>query len=65
MKDEYRFLKFQMFKCFQAFALTNQLNLADKFYNAVALAQSPVVKALLNFDDGGKEVFIFGISGLC
>eukprot|EP01084_Bolivina_argentea_P222619 376762_1 len=44
------------FNGIKAFALTNQLNLADKFYNAVALAQSPVVKALLNFDDAMKDI---------
>jgi len=40
----------------KAFATTKQLNLADKFYNAVALATSPVVKALLNFDAAMDDV---------
>jgi hypothetical protein len=33
-----------------AFARTEQLDLADKFANALALATSPVVRALFDFD---------------
>lgn len=33
-----------------AFFRTEQLNIADKLANAVALATSPVVKALFDFD---------------
>eukprot|EP00467_Chlorarachnion_reptans_P000365 CAMPEP_0114519832 /NCGR_PEP_ID=MMETSP0109-20121206/19230_1 /TAXON_ID=29199 /ORGANISM="Chlorarachnion reptans, Strain CCCM449" /LENGTH=651 /DNA_ID=CAMNT_0001700631 /DNA_START=11 /DNA_END=1966 /DNA_ORIENTATION=+ len=40
----------------KAFATSEQLNLMDKFYNAVALATSPVVKALFNFDAAMEDV---------
>eukprot|EP00468_Gymnochlora_sp_CCMP2014_P006330 CAMPEP_0167747340 /NCGR_PEP_ID=MMETSP0110_2-20121227/4231_1 /TAXON_ID=629695 /ORGANISM="Gymnochlora sp., Strain CCMP2014" /LENGTH=567 /DNA_ID=CAMNT_0007632239 /DNA_START=221 /DNA_END=1924 /DNA_ORIENTATION=+ len=40
----------------KAFATSEQLNIMDKFYNAVALATSPVVKALVNFDGAMEDV---------
>lgn len=40
----------------KAFATTEQLNLGDKLANALALATSPVVKALLNFDAAMEDV---------
>lgn len=33
-----------------AFAVTQQLDIADKLANALALATSPVVRALFDFD---------------
>ena len=39
-----------------AFARTEQLNLADKFANAVALATSPVVRALFDFDGALQDI---------
>ncbi|GAB5360032.1 hypothetical protein AAMO2058_000592600 [Amorphochlora amoebiformis] len=40
----------------KAFATSAQLNLQDKFFNAVALATSPVVKALIDFDGAMEDV---------
>jgi zeta-carotene desaturase len=39
-----------------AFARTDQLNIADKFANAVALATSPVVRALFDFDGALQDI---------
>jgi zeta-carotene desaturase len=39
-----------------AFALTEQLELKDKLANALALAQSPVVKALFDFDGALQDI---------
>jgi zeta-carotene desaturase len=39
-----------------AFARTEQLGLADKFANAVALATSPVVRALFDFDGALQDI---------
>jgi len=39
-----------------SFARTEQLNLADKFANAVALATSPVVRSLFDFDGGLQDI---------
>lgn len=39
-----------------AFARSSQLNLADKFANAVALATSPVVRALFDFDGALQDI---------
>jgi len=39
-----------------AFARTSQLGLADKFANAVALATSPVVRALFDFDGALQDI---------
>ena len=39
-----------------AFARSEQLNLADKFANAVALATSPVVRALFDFDGALQDI---------
>ena len=39
-----------------AFAATQQLDLADKFANAVALATSPVVRALFDFDGALQDI---------
>eukprot|EP01036_Dinobryon_divergens_P022356 gene22356-30604_t len=39
-----------------AFARTEQLELADKFANAVALATSPVVRALFDFDGALQDI---------
>jgi zeta-carotene desaturase len=39
-----------------AFARTDQLNIADKFANAVALATSPVVRALFDFDGALHDI---------
>ena len=39
-----------------AFAKTNQLELYDKIANAVALAQSPVIKALFDFDGAHEDI---------
>jgi len=39
-----------------AFARTEQLNLPDKFANAVALATSPVVRALFDFDGALQDI---------
>jgi zeta-carotene desaturase len=36
----------------QAFARTEQLDLEDKFHNAVRLGTSPIVRALVDFDGG-------------
>eukprot|EP00547_Thalassionema_nitzschioides_P009506 CAMPEP_0194229784 /NCGR_PEP_ID=MMETSP0156-20130528/44071_1 /TAXON_ID=33649 /ORGANISM="Thalassionema nitzschioides, Strain L26-B" /LENGTH=578 /DNA_ID=CAMNT_0038962343 /DNA_START=102 /DNA_END=1838 /DNA_ORIENTATION=+ len=36
----------------QAFARTEQLNIEDKFHNAVRLGTSPIVRALVDFDGG-------------
>ena len=36
----------------QAFARTEQLELGDKFHNAVRLGTSPIVRALFDFDGG-------------
>uniref|UniRef100_A0A7S1T816 Zeta-carotene desaturase n=1 Tax=Tetraselmis chuii TaxID=63592 RepID=A0A7S1T816_9CHLO len=40
----------------RAFALTEQLGLADKFDNAVRLGTSPIVQALFDFDGGMNTV---------
>ena len=40
----------------RAFALTEQLGLADKFDNAVRLGTSPIVQALFDFDGGMDTV---------
>jgi len=40
----------------RAFALTEQLPLADKFHNAVRLGTSPIVQALFDFDGGMDAV---------
>eukprot|EP00472_Partenskyella_glossopodia_P004737 CAMPEP_0197526608 /NCGR_PEP_ID=MMETSP1318-20131121/18416_1 /TAXON_ID=552666 /ORGANISM="Partenskyella glossopodia, Strain RCC365" /LENGTH=672 /DNA_ID=CAMNT_0043080841 /DNA_START=18 /DNA_END=2036 /DNA_ORIENTATION=- len=40
----------------KAFATSKQLDIMDKFYNAIALATSPVVKALLDFDGAMEDV---------
>ena len=42
--------------CLAAFARTEQLGLADKFANAVALATSPVVRALFDFDGALQDI---------
>lgn len=39
-----------------AFARSEQLNIADKFANAVALATSPVVRALFDFDGALQDI---------
>jgi zeta-carotene desaturase len=39
-----------------AFARSSQLDLADKFANAVALATSPVVRALFDFDGALQDI---------
>ena len=39
-------------RCEQAFARTEQLELGDKFHNAVRLGTSPIVRALFDFDGG-------------
>lgn len=44
------------FNGLKAFATTEQLGIADKLANAVALATSPVVKALFNFDAAMVDV---------
>mmetsp|Transcript_5814 Transcript_5814/g.14181 ORF Transcript_5814/g.14181 Transcript_5814/m.14181 type:complete len:615 (-) Transcript_5814:65-1909(-) len=36
----------------QAFAMTEQLGLEDKFHNALRLGTSPIVRALVDFDGG-------------
>eukprot|EP00951_Prasinocladus_malaysianus_P022269 scaffold186042_cov38-Prasinocladus_malaysianus.AAC.1 len=40
----------------RAFAMTEQLGLADKFHNAVRLGTSPIVQALFDFDGGMDTV---------
>lgn len=44
------------FNGLKAFATTNQLEVFDKLANAVALATSPVVKALIDFDAAMDDV---------
>jgi len=44
------------FNGLKAFATSSQLDLPDKFANAVALATSPVVKALFDFDAAMDDV---------
>ena len=39
-----------------AFARTEQLGIADKLANAVALATSPVVRALFDFDGASQDI---------
>lgn len=44
------------FNGLKAFATTTQMEIGDKIANAVALATSPVVKALFNFDAAMEDV---------
>jgi zeta-carotene desaturase len=53
---DFRFLTGAPFNGLKAFFTTNQLSLQDKVQNSIALATSPVVRGLVDFDGAMKQI---------
>jgi zeta-carotene desaturase len=53
---DFRFLTGAPFNGLKAFFTTNQLSLQDKLQNSIALATSPVVRGLVDFDGAMKQI---------
>lgn len=53
---DFRFITGAPFNGLKAFFTTSQLSLQDKFFNSLALATSPIVRGLVDFDGAMKTI---------
>ncbi|HEY9811096.1 MAG TPA: 9,9'-di-cis-zeta-carotene desaturase [Halomicronema sp.] len=53
---DFRFITGAPFNGLKAFFTTSQLSLQDKFFNSLALATSPIVRGLIDFDGAMKTI---------